>query len=251
MGGDIEKGAVCSEEAAKTPWLRAVLTHFRLCPHSRSIRLALEERSLEATYVEERPWAWQPQFLALNPSGELPVLTLDGGPTVAGSYAISEYLSEESPAPDDCDTFALFPGSPNERAEVRRLVDWFHGKCHREVTRELLTEKIYARHLKGCPKTPSAEVLRAVQDNLRYHLSYVGHLTDQRHWLAGAHMSFADLAAGAHLSIADYFGDVPWKAFPAAKSWYQRLKSRPSFRTILADRIAGTPPAPLYDDLDF
>jgi len=46
-------------------------------------------------------------------------------------------------------------------------------------------------------------------------------------WLAGDHLSLADLAAAAHLSSLDYLGDVPWADFAAAKSWYQRIKSRP------------------------
>jgi glutathione S-transferase len=228
-----------------------VLTHFRLCPHSRSIRLALKECQVDVAFVEERPWEWQPEFLAMNPAGELPVLSIAGGPDVAGAYAISEYIADVTPLPEDGQSFDLFPGTATERAETRRLVDWFHGKLNREVTHDLLTEKIYARLQPVQGHTPNSEVLRAVQANLRYHLSYIGHLADQRWWLGGDRMSFADLAAGAHLSSIDYLGDVPWQDFPSAKSWYQRLKSRPSFRPILADRLAGTPPPPAYDDLDF
>ena len=55
------------------------LTHFRLCPKSRSIRIALAEIGVEAELAEERPWEWRPAFLALNPAGELPVLALEGG----------------------------------------------------------------------------------------------------------------------------------------------------------------------------
>jgi glutathione S-transferase len=64
-------------------------------------------------------------------------------------------------------------------------------------------------------------------------------------------MSFADLAAAGHLSSIDYLGEIPWEAYPAAKAWYARLKSRPSFRSLLADRTPGIVPAPVYADLDF
>ena len=60
-----------------------------------------------------------------------------------------------------------------------------------------------------------------------------------------------DFAAAAHLSVIDYFGDVPWKDFPAVKTWYMKLKSRPCFRPLLADRWPGLAPAQHYDDLDF
>ena len=87
------------------------------------------------------------QFLALNPAGELPVLELDNGLVLCGAYSISEFMAEELTASirrrvAPCE---LFPGNREDRAEVRRLVDWFHGKFDREVTRELLFEKVYAR----------------------------------------------------------------------------------------------------------
>jgi hypothetical protein len=44
---------------------------------------------------------------------------------------------------------------------------------------------------------------------------------------------------------------VPWEEFPAAAEWYARLKSRPSFRGLLADRVPGLPPATAYANLDF
>ena len=61
----------------------------------------------------------------------------------------------------------------------------------------------------------------------------------------------ADFAAAAYLSVIDYLGDVPWDGFPGVKTWYMKLKSRPAFRPILADRWPGLVPAAHYDDLDF
>lgn len=228
------------------------LTHFRLCPLSRSIRLALAEVGIDAALVEERPWEQRPQFLALNPAGELPVLELDSGLVLCGSYAIAEYVAEElRQHPRDDRAIVLFPGDREDRAEVRRVVDWFHRKFDREVSREMLFEKIYAR-LGGQPDhSPDPHMLRAVRSNLRYHLSYVGFLAHQRRWLAGDTLSFADLAAAAHLSAIDYLDEIPWDDYPAAKSWYARLKSRPSFRPILAERIPGVPPPMHYTNLDF
>ncbi|MEP6831412.1 MAG: glutathione S-transferase family protein, partial [Rhizomicrobium sp.] len=53
------------------------------------------------------------------------------------------------------------------------------------------------------------------------------------------------------LSALDYFGEVPWSEFPVTTEWYVRMKSRPSFRSILADRVPGQPPAAHYAELDF
>ncbi len=237
--------------ANATLWSMHKLTHFRLCPFSRSIRLALGELDIEVELIEERPWEWRPEFLALNPAGELPVLQLQDGLALCGAYAISEYLAEATPGEDEEPARPLFPGGPADRAEVRRLVDWFSGKLNREVTQALLNEKVYARLQPGGQATPDVDVLRAIRSNLRYHMSYIGHLAERRRWLAGEDLSFADLAAAAHLSSVDYLGEVPWEEFEAAKIWYARLKSRRAFRSILADRVPGATPAKHYANLDF
>jgi glutathione S-transferase len=227
------------------------LTHFRLCPMSRSIRLAMAELGLEPTLVEELPWQIRPGFLAVNPAGELPVLELGGGIVLCGAYSISEFLAEEATAAQaDERTVLMFPGSTEDRAEVRRLVDWFHGKLAREVTLPLLAEKVYGRQSAGAAP-PNADLLRAVRVSLRYHLGYIAFLADQRRWLAGDELAFCDLAAAAHLSVMDYLGEVPWDEFQQAKSWYVRLKSRRSFQPLLADRMPGMPPGLAYTDLDF
>ena len=229
------------------------LTHFRLCPLSRSVRAVLAELGLQFNSYEEQPWDLSTPFLQLNPAGELPVLEIEAGPVLCGTYSISEYVAEELKRhPVDGLSVPLFPGSREERAEVRRLVDWFHGKMHREVTRELLYEKVYARLQPGTSGlSPDSDILRAIRANLRYHLSYIGYLAYGRRWLAGEDMSFADLAAAAQLSTIDYFDEVPWEAYPQAKDWYARIKSRPSFRPLLADRVPGTQPPRHYTDLYF
>lgn len=243
--------ALTGRDRAASAERGSTLWHFPFCPDSRAVRLAMAELGLSFELEEERVWEWRPGFVAMNPAGELPVVALSDGTVLAGLYAISEYLDETCDVAAGKAGFALFPGSPVDRAEVRRLVDWFHGKMNRDVTREALTEKVYSRIVPGAQAAPDPGVLIAVRENLRYHLSYISHLADERNWLAGEELSFADLAAGAHLSVLDYLSEIGWESFPAAKAWYQRLKSRPSFRPLLADRLAGMSPPSCYADLDF
>lgn len=228
------------------------LTHFRLCPHSRSIRILLAELGLDFDFVEERPWDYRPELLAMNPAGELPILALQGGPVLCGSYAISEYLAEEQPRTTrDRHPLPIFPGDRTDHAEIRRLVDWFHGKLHREVTREILEERVYRAYRTNGSGAPDAAILRAIRTNVRYHMSYIAYLAHERRWLAGDEMSFADISAAAHLSCLDYLGEVPWDDYEPARIWYMRMKSRPSFRPLLADRISGVAAPRHYADLDF
>jgi glutathione S-transferase len=229
-----------------------MLRHFVLCPHSRAVRLALGELDMPYTLIEERPWEWRPEFLAINPAGEVPVLHLEAGQTLCGLYAITEYLAERPRSADlNPRAAALLPRGAEDRAEVRRLADWFGGKLDREVVRGLVAERVLPLLTRAEPAAPNAEVLRLARANLRYHLSYLGFLAYQRRWLAGDTLSLADLVAAAELSVLDYLGEVAWDDHPAAKDWYQRLKSRPALRPLLADRVPGTPPPLHYTNLDF
>jgi glutathione S-transferase len=220
-----------------------LLYHFWLSPFCRKVRVVLREKQLEHDAVVERYWERRPEFLALNPAGQVPTLVLDDGRPIAGSQAIAEYLDETVPAPP------LMGGNAYNRAETRRLAAWFDDKFYQEVTRHLLGEKILKRF--QSQGQPSSERIRAGHRNLGTHLRYVGYLAERRNWLSGEDFSLADIAAAAQLSCLDYLGDVPWDHYPAAKDWYARVKSRPSFRPILADHIAGLPPPKHYADLDF
>jgi glutathione S-transferase len=223
------------------------LHHAPFCPHSRFVRLVMGEMGLEAELCEERPWERRQGLLELNPAGTTPVL-IDGDHVVPGAWVIAEYLDEQGAA-----RRRLLPTAPAQRIEVRRLMDWFLGKLHGEVTDYLVTEKIHKRFMPpdagGGP--PDMSAIRAARSNIRYHLKYIGWLAATRNWLAGSELTFADLAAAAHLSAADYLGDVPWNEDEAAKQWYARVKSRPAFRTLLADRVPGMAPGEHYADLDF
>ena len=219
------------------------LYHLSLNPFSRKVRLALIEKRMAFEMHTESVWERRDEFLALNPTGEVPVLISESGTALSGSDAILEYLDEIQPDPP------LYGVTPLERAEARRLVYWFDRKFNIEVTENLVTEKIMKRIL-GLGE-PSSQVIRAGHANIHIHLNYISYLVDRRNWLAGDNLTVADLAASAHLSTIDYIGDVPWSEYPAARDWYARIKSRLSFRPLLEDHIPGAPPAKHYRDLDF
>jgi glutathione S-transferase len=219
------------------------LYHFCLQPASRKLRILLKEKSLEFELQAENAWERREAFLALNHAGEVPVLVEPDGTTLADATAIAEYLDEMFPEPP------LLGKTPLARAEVRRLAGWFDLKFNREVTVNLLDQKIL-RRLSG-NGGPDSQAIRAGNANIHYHLEYIAWLADRRNWLAGDDFSLADIAAAAHLSTLDYIGDVPWDRHAEAKNWYARVKSRPSFRALLADVLPGISPPAHYADLDF
>ncbi len=220
------------------------LYHHTVCPFSRQVRVVLAEKKLDCDAHAERYWERRPEFLTLNPAGEVPVLVEEGGTILADATAISEYLDELHREPP------LLPADALARAEVRRLVGWFGGKFNREVTAKLAGEKILKRLEVGQPE-PDSRLIRAAYTAIHYHLDYIGWLTERRSWLAGAAYTLADIVAAAQISVVDYLGDVPWAGHPAAKDWYARVKSRPAFRALLTDQLPGLPPPRHYADLDF
>lgn len=220
-----------------------ILHHMPLSPFSRKIRLALKEKGLDFELRHEKVWERRPEFLALNPAGQVPVLEDEGGQVVVDSTAITEYLEEAYPER------LLLGRNVRERAETRRLIAWFDQKFHAEVTLNLVFEKVTKRFF-GLGN-PDSAAIRMGKQFIGGHLDYIAELSERRRWLAGNDFGLADMAAAAHLSCIDYLGDVPWDEHPRAKDWYVRVKSRPSFRPLLGDHVAGMPPPPHYADLDF
>jgi glutathione S-transferase len=221
------------------------LYHLLLSPFCRKVRLVLGEKGLDFDMKVERTWERRPEFIAINPAGQVPVLIDDDGAAVVDSNAICEYLEEVYP-----DRGArLLGASAVARAEVRRLLAWFDVKFYREVTANLVGEKIQKRLLGSGP--PDSNAIRAGHANIHTHLDYIAWLTERRSWLAGDNFSLADIAAASHLSCLDYIGDVPWDDHRGARDWYARIKSRKTFRPILADHIPGVPPPKHYADPDF
>lgn len=219
------------------------LYHVWLHPYSRKVRLSLAEKKLEFDLQIEKIWERRTAFLAMNPAGDVPVLVEPDGTILSNSQVICEYLEEVYPETN------LLGRDAIQCAETRRLVSWFDVKFNREVTDNLVGEKLMKRFLKlGEPHGPS---IRAGHANIHYHLDYIGFLCEKRKWLAGEDFSLADIAAAAHLSSIDYIGDVPWDEHHAARDWYARVKSRPSFKSLLEDRIPGFTPVEHYENVDF
>jgi glutathione S-transferase len=218
------------------------LFHVPLSPFCRKVRLTLAEKRQEVELVEERFWEGSAEFLRRNPAGKVPVLRMDGR-MLSESQAICEYLDELHPEPP------LLPRDPAGRYEVRRLCSWFDDGFHHEVTANLLYERLNKKLMgKGYP---DSEKIKAGAKRIKFHLDYMGWLLEHRRWLAGNALTLADFAAAAHLSCLDYISDVDWERNAALKAWYATIKSRPSFRTLLADQVPGFQPARHYADLDF
>jgi len=227
------------------------LYHFPLHPPSRMARIALSEKKLKVREEIIDPWVPEEGFLALTAEGAPPVLidlTTHGTLTISGARAITEYANDGSKR------HPLLSEEPFERAEARRLCAWFDGRFTEEVDAYILSEKIERSMLAQTDPNvgpPDTEILREGRAHLEQHLTYLTSLLEKRDWLAGRRYSLGDIAAAAHLSCLDFLGEVSWRDWPLLKDWYQKIKSRPSMRTILGDRVPGLRAPRHYTDLDF
>ena len=227
------------------------LYHHPMSASSRYIRLLLAEYSQPIGLLEEKPWERRPEFLKINPAGTLPVLMVDEGQFISGGIVIGEYLDETSGAM--MRDKRLLSEKSMERAETRRLVEWFLNKFDAEVTRYIVQERVFKQLMRKEEGggAPDSNIIRVARANLKSHMKYLSAVSSSRDWLAGRSLSAADMAATAAVSVLDYLGEIQWEDEPAAKDWFARMKSRPSYRPLLADKVLGLPPASHYIDLDF
>ncbi|MEX0341399.1 MAG: glutathione S-transferase family protein [Erythrobacter sp.] len=219
------------------------LHQFPLCPFSRKLRLLMGEKSIAYELVREYPWEGRDELWHLNPAGRTPVLH-DAARNVAlaDSQAICEFLEET------VERNPMINGSALQRAEIRRLVSLFDENFYHDVTEPALHEKMKKRLV--LRQSPDGQVLRQMGRMLHGHLDYIDWLVDTRQWLAGPQMSLADLTCAAHLSVVDYLGGIEWKGHQQARDWYMVMKSRPSFRPLLNEKMEGLLPPREYASLD-
>jgi glutathione S-transferase len=222
------------------------LYHYPLHPASRQARIALGEKKLKIREEVIDPWTPNEDFLSLTAEGAPPVLIdpVPGGTiTISGVRAICEYANDGSTR------HPLLSDDSFERAEARRLCDWFSMRFSDDVDALILAEKVEKNVLSLGPPDPAT--LRLGREQLAFHLGYISELLEQRDWLAGRRYSLGDIAAAGHISCLDFLGEIHWRNWPLLKEWYQKIKCRPAMRPILNDRLAGFRAPRHYTDLDF
>ena len=220
----------------------SLLYHLPFSANCRLVRIALAENKVSFRLVVEAIWERRDSFLALNPEGQVPVFINEQNLKICGASVIIEWLDENM---DN----SLIGSEIDIRCESRRIMNWFLNKFSNEIDNTLVYEKIMKGFIgKG---NPDANILRVGRKNLKIHMEYIDWLSKNRDWLAGNEFTIADISAAANISIIDYLGEINWKEYSSAKDWYARIKSRPSFRKILEDKIPGLLPPKYYNDLDF
>jgi glutathione S-transferase len=205
----------------------------------------MSEKRLDYEMVYEVPWKLSDELFEYNFSGTVPVFVDISGTAVYGNSAIREYLEEVY------SEINLLGNDLQQRTESRKIADWFNFTFHNDVYYPIIQEKVLKRFSTDINRQPEPALIRRAGGKLACYMDYISWLIDQRNWLAGRDFSIADISAASFISVLDYLGIIQWGKYELVKSWYARIKSRPSFRNILSDNLSQLPPVADYSNLDF
>jgi glutathione S-transferase len=186
-------------------------------PYVRKVRIALAEKRIEYTLVEESPWAPGNAVATFNPLGKIPVLVLDDGSHLFDSRVIVEYLDTVSPVS------RLIPGPSRQRIAVKRWEALADGICD-AVALIVIEHRRPARQ-------QSKDWIKRQQDKIALGVVEMAQELDERSWCSGEAYSLADIAVGCALGYLDLRqADLDWRGQHANLAQLaEKLAKRPSF----------------------
>ncbi|WP_262270510.1 glutathione S-transferase family protein [Microvirga yunnanensis] len=202
---------------------------------SRKVEIALHEKGLafEQILVPFTQTAGyspkNPDVLAVNPKGQVPVL-VDGDLSLYDSTVILEYLEDAHPDP------ALYPKSPAARARCR-LFDVFGDEVmlaplrflmHRTEPKPDDLERWHAKEAKA----------REAEPVLAGHFAELDRALRSRDYLCGA-FSTADIAVFMPVFWTRRLGGPSLRGHEALAGWYARLGARPAFAKVVSEILAA------------
>lgn len=190
----------------------------KLSGHAHRVELLLRMLGLPYAY-RNAPAAIRamPEFLAINPLGQIPVLE-DGGFVLADSNAILVYLARRYDAGGH-----WLPEEPAGAAAVQRWLSIAAG----ELFYGPATAR--ARALWNIPPGAEPAYARAIAGRLLAFMN--GHLAAPRAFLAADHPTIADLACYSYVALAPE-GGTPLDPYPAIRMWLGRVEALPGFEPM-------------------
>jgi len=177
--------------------------------------LALELVNLDFAKDEHR----RPEFLAINPVGDVPALVLDDGTVLTESLAICRYLEELHPAPP------LFGANALGRARINECVDHLMFRLYVPATQAFKhTHAYWATRLTQV--LPYGDVARAALREEFLRLETL--LADGREFLVDGAFSMADIVAYTSVEFAKVGGVRVPAEEPLLQAYMARIGGRPS-----------------------
>jgi len=176
---------------------------------------------LKVKWTAERlavPFAWidvdvvkaesrTPEFLALNPAGQVPTVVLDDGRVLAQSNAIILHLAEGSP---------LIPADAYERAKMFEWLFW-EQYSHEPY---IAVARFQMRYL----GKPRGEIDPKIIQRGETALALLNERLEGREFLVGGGLTLADIALVAYTRMAAD-GGFSLRDYPAVEAWVGRVET--------------------------
>ena len=185
------------------------------------VKVILEEKGLAYRVERLRPgdlWKKPPEMVAKHPLGKVPYIE-DGGLVVYDSSVINEYLEERYPEP------RLLPQDPLDRARARMLENF--------GDEAILVGDLPAIWMPWWAKSDQRDTARMEKgrEGLRKRaLPYLEKELEGRDYMCGA-FGLADAPYMPMAMVLEVDG-MPLDAFPRVTAYLDRLRARPSYRSI-------------------
>jgi glutathione S-transferase len=190
-------------------------------PNPRRVRIFLAEKgiSIPLVHVPMRQGAHKSaEFMVKNSLGQVPVLELDDGSTLAESIAICRYLEELHPAP------ALFGDDAWQRARVDMWTRRIEFALLSRIGAVWINTHKYTAHLGTQYKDfGEASRVRAVKA-----MHWLNDELATREFLATDRFSMADIVALTTIDFATFIGIETPAALTHLRAWHARVSARPS-----------------------
>lgn len=164
-----------------------------------------------------------PEFLAINPLGQVPVL-VDGDLVLSESLAITLYLAR------------LLGGTigPQSNSETAQMEQWslFAATAIEGPALDILSA------LANAPDTTERQSHIAINaEKLRRPLSRLDSYFTHHDWLVGNRFTAADINTAEIVRYAQSHPTLLTE-FPAVKAWLEKAQARPAFLAMWAQRAA-------------
>ncbi|QEU01882.1 glutathione S-transferase [Pseudomonas oryzihabitans] len=207
-------------------------------PYPARVRIALAEKGLlpKIEFVSVNLWTGEhkePEFLAINYSGTLPVLELQDGTRIAECTAITQYLDS-------------LEGSLTLTGETALEKGLIHMMTKRAEIEFLDAVSVYFHHATPGlgPKVElyqNAEWGAKMGEKATRGMCYFDNLLRQQPFVAGDKFSMADIAVIGGMIFASLVKLPVPDECDALRSWYAKIQDRPSYKTWSALVDQGAP----------
>ncbi|GBD38415.1 Stringent starvation protein A [bacterium HR37] len=191
------------------------------CPFCRKVRITLFEKGIQYERIVvdlKKKEQKKEEFLRLNPYGKVPVL-VDNGVVIYESSIINEYLDEKYPNPP------LMPSTPEQRARARILIDFCESHFH------VPWFNIYAELNFKPEGERDLELIEKSKKELERYLRRLNTELEGRPYLLGD-FTLADISFVPRIALFDTLGIEVSPELKNVAGWIERLKSRPSYRSL-------------------